>query len=307
MTTSRRTRKILMTAAMNAAAYGTDAIAAGTGAPILTRGLEITPLEGEEIDRELDNGQMGNTPALMVGTHVKASGSVEIAGAGTAGNAPAYSPIINCSGFNGLKVTSVFEFTRPTDGSEKDATFYIYKDGAIHRIRGARATFSTKMTVGEIATFDFEITGLYGGIVTGAVPTADFTGFIKPVKVGATSTTFKIGAATHKMLSFELAENNEITFDENTVEEAVYLTDFKPDGTFTIEAPALATFDPFTVALSEATQALTITHGTTAGNIVEISLPTVQLGRPTYGDKDGRVTYEIPFRVIGGAYKYTVK
>ena len=47
--------------------------------------------------------------------------------------------------------------------------------------------------------------------------------------------------------------------------------------------------------------------GTAAGNIVEITPPTVQFGRPTYGDKDGRVTYEIPFRVIGSAYKYLIK
>lgn len=304
---SRKTRKILMTAALNEGVYGADAIAAGSGAVIQTRGLEITPIEGEEIDRELDNGQMGNTPVLMVGVHVKASGSVEIAGAGTAGNAPAYSTLIHCSGFNGAKVTTVWEFTRNTTGTEKDATFYVYKDGAIHKLTGARATFTAKLAVGEVPTFDFEITGLYGGIVSGALPTPDFSGFIKPVKVGASSTTFKIGSTDYKMLSFELAENNEVAFDENTVEEAVYLTDFRPDGTFTIEAPALGSFNPFQIALSETTQALTLTHGTTAGNIVEITLPTVQFGRPTYGDKDGRVTYEIPFRVIGSAYKYLIK
>lgn len=304
---SRKTRKILMTAAINAAAYGTDAIAAGTGIAIQTRGLEITPMEGEEIDRELDNGALGNTPVLMVGIHVKASGSVEIAGAGTAGDAPDYSVLLQAAGFASAASASTWQFTRITDGTEKDATFYVYKDGAIHKLTGARATFSAKLAVGELPSFDFEITGLYGGIVSGALPVPDFSGFTKPAKVGAAATMFKIGATEHKMLSFELAENNEIAFDENTVEEAVYLTDFKPDGTFTIEAPALATFDPFALALSEAQQAITLTHGTTAGNIVEINLPSVQFGRPTYGDKDGRVTYEIPFRVIGSSYKYIVK
>lgn len=308
---TRKTRKTLMTAAINTGVFGADAIETGTPQAIQTIGLEITPLEGDQIDRELDNGQLGNTPVLMVGTHVKVSGSVELTGSGQAVNsAPAFDVILQAGGFVGADQTTSYEYTRAQENTEKDATFYVYKDGAIHKVRGARLTTTTKLSVGSLPAVEFEITGLYGGIVSGALPTPDFSGFVTPVKVGATHTTFKLGATAAtaqelKLLEFELAENNEIAFDENTIEEAVYLTDFKPEGKFIVEAPSLGTFNPFEQALAEQLLHLEITHGSEETNVAGLVLPKIQLGRPTYSDKDGRLTYDVPFRVIGDTHKFT--
>jgi hypothetical protein len=236
---------------------------------------------------------------MLVGTHVKASFSVEIAGSGAATTKPAYDILLQCSGYAGAAGASSYDYTRVAAGSEKDGTFYLYKDSILHKITGAISTASHKLNVGELPTMDFEITGLYGGVVTGTMPTADFSTFIVPEKVGATHTTLLIAGTEYKMLGFELDEGNEVIFDENTVEERVYLIDYKGTGKITIEAPALGTFDPFATALAEQQLAIKLTHGTTAGNIFEINIPAAQLERTTYGDKDGRVTYEIPFRVIG--------
>jgi len=305
---SRKTRKTLMTVAVNAAAYGDDAIQAGTPVAIQTSGLDITPLEGTEIDRELDTGELGNTQQMLVGTHVKASFTIELAGANDAANTPpAFDAIIQGAGFVGTDQTTSYEYSRISDNTEPDITSYIYKDGAIHKITGARLTKTTKIMVGEIPKIECELTGLYGGIVSGSLPVPDFSGFTTPVKVGATNTTFKMGgssgtAAELSLLEFEWNENNEITWDENTVDERVYLTNFTPDGKIVVEAPDLGTFDPFSLALSETLQYIEVTHGIASGNIATIVLPQVQLGRPTYADKDGRMTYDIPFRVIGATH-----
>ncbi len=297
---SRKTRKTLITAAINAGAYGQDAIDNGaTPVAIQTSGLEITPIEGSEIDRELDNDQLGNSPVMLIGTHVKASGSVELAGSGDATTPPAYQILINAAGYDIAPTLDSVDYQRITDNSEPDATFIVYKDGAYHKIKGARVNFSTSLKIGELPKLNFEITGLYNGIVEGALPAADFSAFIKPVPVGSTHTSVTLAGNQVKMLEFELNENNEIAYDENTVEEAVYLTDFKPDGKLVIEAPSLSTLNPFDLALKEQLTTLAVTHGTAAGNIVEISAAEIQIGRPTYGDKDGRMTYDIPFRVIG--------
>lgn len=306
--------KRLITAAINTGQYGTDAIANGTPKAIQTFGdIDITPIEGDQIDRELDDGKLGNKPVLMVGTHVKASSNVELTGSGVAVDAPpAFDIILQAAGFVGTAEVDRYVYTRAPENTEKDATFYVYKDKILHKVRGARLSLTTKLNVGEIPSLAFDLTGLYGSIESTTLPTPDLSDFIKPVKVGATHTTFKIGTSAAaltemRLLEFELTENNEITFDENTVEEKVYLTNFKPEGKFRVEAPTLGEFNPFEIALSEQLMHLEITHGTEEANVAGLVLPKIQFGRPTYSPKDGRQTYEVPFRVIGSDYEYFFK
>ena len=43
---------------------------------------------------------------------------------------------------------------------------------------------------------------------------------------------------------------------------------------------------------------INLVHGTVDGNIVTIASTAIQLGKPSYGDKDGVLTFDCPFRVI---------
>jgi hypothetical protein len=304
---SRLTRFKLLTAAINVGAYGIDAIQAGTPVAILTSNMEITPIEGDTLDRPLDDGLLGNKSVAMVGTHVKISGYVEMAGAGTDTDIPAYQPIMVAAGFEATVGASFVEFERPAPGTERDVTFYVYLDGVVHKVTGARATFSTTINVGELPRREFEITGLYAGHAANAtLPVADFTQFQKPVKVGAINTTLTVGGVERKMLEFELTENVEINYDENTVDEAVYLTDYAVEGRMLIEAPDVSVFDPISIALAETQLEIELIHGVTVGRIEQINIPKVQLGRPTYNDRNGRMAWDIPFTVIG-TYKLTTK
>lgn len=303
---NRKTKKKLLVAAVNDAAYGTDAVDGGTPKAMLTSGFDLTPIEGDDIERDLDTGEGGHSEYIPVGTHVKASGSIEVGGSGTPATPAAFEPIYIGAGYQTTPVADAVEHTRVHDNSEKDVTFYGYKDGAIHIITGARVTFTTNITVNEVPKIEFEITGLYGGILSGNIPVADFSAFRKPLKVGHINTTFKLDDVEYKMLEFTCVEGNEIVYDENTVEEAVQITDWKTEGSFTIECPPIAEFDPFSKALNTETLKMQIIHGITAGDIYQLDAEKIQLGRATYGDKEGRMTYVIPYRVIG-EHKHTTK
>lgn len=297
----RRTKKKLLLAMVNDGNqdYGIDLIdATGPGLPIQTTGLEVTPLEGEELERELDNGKNGNKPMLLVGMHVKISGNVELTGAGAALTPAAYAPIMQVAGFKETVGASQVDYARVTDNSEPDGSFYFFQDGAIHKLLGARGTMGTSLKVGELPTMSFEITGLYGGVVSGALPSPDFSAWQTPEKVGHDKTVFKLDDVEYKMYEFEHSENNEIAYDENTVEERIYLTDWKPDGQIIIEAPELADFDPFAIARDNATLAMSISHGGGEGKTFELSTAQIQLGKPTYSDREGKVCYTLPFRVL---------
>lgn len=295
----RKYRKKLMTAAVNTGPYGTDAVQAGTPIAIQTRDLGVDPIVGDDVERELDNGKLGNSPVQLVGTHTTTSCGIEVAGSGNATTVPEWAILMNAAGYNESVEADHVLFSRASEGQEKDATIYDYIDGAYHILRGCRATFTTRIAVNEPAMFNFDVTGLFGGVAGSSIPAATFNGFQKPVKVGKTHTTLQIGGTEYKMLEFELSENNEIEYDENTVDEQVYLNDYKPEGRLVIEAPDIGSFDPFSIALSEVLVTLSLVHGTVGGNIVTISANEIQLLRPQYGDRNGRLTYEIPFRVIG--------
>ena len=45
---------------------------------------------------------------------------------------------------------------------------------------------------------------------------------------------------------------------------------------------------------SRARGPLSVVHGTTAGNIVELAAPAVEIGKPTQGQTDGIVNYSLP-------------
>lgn len=297
---SRLSRLKLLTAAVNNGAYGDDAVAAGTPLPILTSNLKITPIEGDTQDRPLDDGVLGNKPVSMIGTHVKATGYIEVAGAGTDTAEPAYHPVLVAAGYESTVGADSVTYSKATPGTEKDVTFYLYLDGVIHKITGARATITTTITVNEIPRREFEITGLYAGHAANAtIPAADFSAFQKPAKVGAVQTTFELDSVEYKMLDFTLSDNVQVTYDENTVDERVYITDYNGEGSFVIEAPAQGDFDPIALALAETLLPLALTHGIDEGNTETISIAEVQLMRPEYDDRNGRMTWNIPFRVIG--------
>jgi hypothetical protein len=305
---SRRTRKKFLASAINTGTYGTDAINAGTPLYMKTFDLDIQPIEGEDVDTTYDNGDLGSTKILLIGNHVKVTGSVDLTGAGTDVDKPAYDPVLVSGGWQGTIGADSVVYAKVTDGTEKDVTFYVYKDGALHVVLGARLTTTYVANVGEKPRIEFDITGLLGDILYQAsLPQPDTSAFIDPVQVGATHTEFTIGGTKHKMTAFSLADNVQVVYDENSEAEEVFISDFAPEVTFTIQAPPLNTFNPFDIALNHQEIAIKLVHGTGTGNIVEINLPSVQLMRPAYDSREGRDTYALTGRVLGSGYTITTK
>jgi hypothetical protein len=78
----------------------------------------------------------------------------------------------------------------------------------------------------------------------------------------------------------------------------VTITNRAPAGTAVIEAPTIAAKDFFTVANNDTTGLVTFQHGITAGNIVTLLAPIVDIGNPTYSDQDGIQMLNLPYVAI---------
>lgn len=68
--------------------YGTDSTPAGTDA-VLVRDLSVTPLQSDVVSRDLVRSYLGASEQLLANTRVQCQFTVELAGSGTAGTAPA--------------------------------------------------------------------------------------------------------------------------------------------------------------------------------------------------------------------------
>jgi hypothetical protein len=87
-------RKTVILAKIEGGSYGIDPVPTGAANAILIRNGSITPQDGESADRALVRPYLGNSPKLPGAIRGVLQFEVELAGAGTAGTAPAWGPLV---------------------------------------------------------------------------------------------------------------------------------------------------------------------------------------------------------------------
>jgi hypothetical protein len=188
----------------------------------------------------------------------------------------------------------------PVSTAFGSATIYFNNDGVLHKITGARGTFTLNTSVGQIPTIDFQMTGIYNAPTDTAAPTTTYSDQATPVifKAGNTS-AFSILSYKACLQSLSLNLANETVYRELVgCTKEVLITNRAPAGECMIEAPTIAQKDFFTIANDDTTGTLTLLHGATAGNRVTLVAPKVDITNPSYGDQDGIQMLNIPYVAI---------
>ena len=279
--------------------YGTDSTPAGTDA-LLVRNLDITPLSGDVVSRDLIRPYMGNFDQLIGMTSVAINFEVELAGSGTAGTAPKYDAILKACGLAATIVSSTSVTYAPVSASFSSATIYFNVDGVLHRLTGCRGSMNMSCAVGAIPTLTFNLTGVYNSLTDTAAPAVTYSAQATPLifREGNTS-AFSFFSYSGQLQSVDFNLANDLVYRElvgGTKETLI--TDRKPAGTVMIEAPTIATKDFFTTALASSTGNLTFLHGTTAGNRVTFLASQVDVLNPTYQDQDSIMMLSVPYVAI---------
>ena len=277
--------------------YGTNSTPAAVDA-ILVRNLDITPQESEIVSRDLIRPYLGASEQLLANTRVRCTIEVELAGSGTAGTAPKFGPLLESCGLAMTTGTGPASNTfTPASSLFSSCTIVYNIDGVQHTLTGCRGTVSMNCQLGQIPTLSFEMTGIYNGPTDTAAPTGITYVAATPLifKEGNTSAfSFYAYSGCLSTVSLQLANN--IVYRELVgCTKEVLIVDRQPTGEVQIEAPTIATKDYFTIALGTATGNLTFTHGTTAGNRVVFTAPTVDILNPTYTDMDGIHMLTLPY------------
>ncbi len=307
---ARKIRKKVIAYAPEAT-YGQDGIAADAPKYLLGREFSITPMAGESQSLDYDDGKLGNSGEIVTELYVTMEFTVDLASGGAATTAAPWGELMaaclrkvtaHTVDPDGVDET-VYEIDDTSTGS---MTFYYYQDGALHSVVGARGTFSLNAAAKNFGGIKFTFTGLHVPVAAGALPTTDFSTWKTPLKIGVENSAFTIDGNPYKMISLDYDQANQVVYQEYVGHEEVIITDFAPTATLVIEAPTIAELDIFASAKAGEEHELIFTNGA-VGDQVEFKEPQVQLGRPTYGDQDGTLTYSIPLIVIGNGGTFATR
>jgi len=280
--------------------YGTDPTPTGVDA-VLVRDLNITPLQSDVVSRDLVRPYLGASEQLLANTRVECTFSVELAGSGTAGTAPRYGKALLACGMSETIVAATSVTYAPVSASFGSCTIYYNIDGVLHKVTGARGTFTINGAVGEIPTIDFTFTGIYNTPTDTALPSVTYGDQATPVVFKAGNTTgFELLSYAGCLQSVSFDVGNSLVYRELVgCTKEVLLTDRASTGSVTLEAVTMATKNYFTAALSDGTLGnLLFQHGQTAGNIIDFASTRVDIGDVSYSDQDGIHMLNIPYTCV---------
>ena len=276
--------------------YGVDAAPTGTDA-LLTSEVKFMPLEMKTVSRKLDKPNSGSDQEVVVDFWAQIEFSVELAGSGTLGTAPAFGKLLRaCRCLETIVATTSVAYT-PNRSSTTSLTFYWWMDGNRHVMLGARGTFTIEINSQNIPYLKFKFTGLYVPPGANANPTVlgGLAQFQLPNAVNFDNTpvpTLHGYSNVYTAFSFDAGCNVQVF--NNPGEREIRITKHEAKGSITMLAPPLGTKDFFAIALANTLGTFKIEHGPTASTkwFLQCASNTCQIMNPKYGDNEGRSTIE---------------
>lgn len=291
---------------------GTDPTPTGAANAVLAGNVRVTPLIAGNAERVAAFPTFGSIPTLPYNCNVQVEFDTEIAGSGAAGTAPAYGPLLIACGMAETVTASTRVEYAPISSSQGSVTIYANESGTLHKLTGARGTFSISFLKDQLALINWRFVGRYSAPTAVSLPSLTLTSWIDPIPVNVINTpTYTLDSYAAVLESLSMDFGNNIVFRDRPNASYVAITDRQGTGQVSFEAPALGTKDFFAIAKAGTQIAQQIIHGTVAGNIFQVDNPKAQLLNPAYGDVDGIKLFQAALRINRNAgddeIKITVK
>ncbi len=261
--------------------YGTDSSPVG-GDAVLATAVELSPMEGQDIERNLDKPYLGNDGSIAVDLHQKIKFRVELQGSGTAGTAPAWGPLLRACAFAQTVSVGTSVTYNPITAAHESASIYLFIGNTLYVMKGARGTVSLILNASGIPYLEFEFTSLFTMPAEGTPPTPNYSGYQDPTEVSnATTPVFTIDGADYVLRNFKLDVANDVQGRFLIGDERVIIVDKAEMLEFQMVAVPLTTLNPYNLAKAKTKVEVIITHGTEAGKIATIDIPALQIQRPS--------------------------
>lgn len=198
---------------------------------------------------------------------------------------------------------------RPTSDETliESLTQYVYMDGVLYKILGARGTFTLAMVAGQPGKFSFTFTGMYGGKSDAAVPAIGAFDSTRPPiwrdPSGDQSGHFAIDRTEAALRQLGFDNGNSLVYPDNpnALEgfDPSVITARRMTGSMDPLATLVATRDLMTDFRIGTQRLLHARCGTVAGNRFGMVIPAAHPEQYAPGDRDGLQTEEVRFFCSG--------
>jgi len=262
--------------------YGTDPVPTAAANAILMTDVELRPMEGQDVSRNLERPYLGAQEEIPVGLYSVLTGSVELVGSGAVATAPGWGPLLRACGAAEVVTALTNVVYSPVTDNHESIAIYFWMGPTRHVLKGARGTAQITVNAQGIPVARFTLTGQFATPGDVARVTPDLTSFQRPqVATMANTPTFTIGGTAMVLSQFSFDLGNDIQQRLLIGREEILIVDRKESISARVEALPLATYNPFAIAQAGTSQGLSLVHGTVAGKIATISAPTCALKRLT--------------------------
>ncbi|SES12569.1 hypothetical protein SAMN04487958_107203 [Vreelandella subterranea] len=294
-------KKLLLVAPESEYGAGADLAAAIL---LVVSELESSPYEGDRVERARIRQTFGAEVEANAAPYTTVTATIPLAGSGTAGTPPNFGLLLRACGMSETIVSDVGSESvtyQPATDEHESACVWFVEDGQLQKVPGARGTIEFSLTAKEYPTMQYTMTGFYQRPEAHTDPvTQTVTDIADELVVNKQNTaTFSVHGHEGCGQSMSFSLGNEVVHRALIGCEGVYITDRSVSGQVEIEAPDITTKNYFEAMESHEGVTLGVIeleHGKTAGNIVNIRGPKVQLATLSRNDADGLVHYQMDAR-----------
>lgn len=212
---------------------GTDSAPTNTADAVLFHVDNLSAsIEQQFAERDVVNGNFATPDRLPYTRRGTITFTVDAAGSGAAGTAPAVGRLLQACGIAETVTAGQRVTYNEVADNLKTATIWVYMDGELRKFRYCSGSFSADFSVGQVPKFTFNFQGLVTSVTAATNPVPTLTPWQRPVAVGPANTsnlslggTLTAGALaggtafSFKTLTFDLG--NDVQFDELCTSETV--------------------------------------------------------------------------------------
>jgi hypothetical protein len=284
---------------------GTDAApVVGTNA---LKVLNYRPIfmDAEAKVREIEKAYLGADPVAFAAFKRGASFDMEMAGSGAAATPAPWMVPARLAAMAAPIVNGAISVGQSPDSSPASGTHWAYLDDLLLKTIGARASMGFRIEDDEIPRFMFSLLGRAPTtLAETAVPgNPTLSGYADPVVASSENTTFTLDGFALPLRSWEMNSNADNQFRSLIGPQDRVIMRQRPwSGTLVAQVPDLATKDYFSKIRPGTTMVADLVHGITAGNIVEIDVPKLQIsGNVDLSEEQGRLMMTLPVTALPNA------
>ena len=282
---------------------GTDAEPTGTNA-ILCEVVNPT-VEGDSLENNVVRSSISEQPIRYINKKVKATIVVRAKGSGDPDTPPEFAPLLKSCALKENVVTTTgsecVEYTPAnTSANMKTCTLYIYKDGLLIKAVGCMGNMRFTGRYSEYPSLEFEMEGLFAGAEDASNPTPTYDA-TEPVEMK--SEGFAFGSWSDVVAREFGFETGNTLVSRGNINSAsglmpYIITERAPKWSSNVEAVLEETNSFWADYQSRDTVALSLTHGSTSGNIVKFEASKANFDAPAFSEESSLNMYSLSGQLL---------